>query len=73
MSDDGETWFAHGTTRPYGVDGMIGEQLNSWAAFMCDVASSYGCVFSTWKLVDTQPKMEWSNDNLDIDAESDAG
>ena len=27
MSDDGKTWFANGTTRPYGVDGMIGDQL----------------------------------------------
>jgi hypothetical protein len=73
LSDDGKTWFANGTTRPYGVDGMVGDQLRDWAAFMCDVASSYACVFSTWKLVDTQRKMEWATDELDIAPEPDVG
>ena len=73
MSDDGKTWFANGTTRPYGVDGMIGDQLKEWAAFMCDVANSYACVFTTWKLVDTQREMEWATDYLDIDPETDGG
>lgn len=57
QSDNGETWFANGTTRPYGVDGMIGDQLIAWITFMCDVANSHACVFSTWKLVDTKRKM----------------
>jgi hypothetical protein len=73
LSDDGKTWFANGTTRPYGVDGMVGDQLRDWAAFMCDVASSYACVFSKWKLVDTQRKMEWATDELDIAPEPDVG
>lgn len=69
-SDDGKTWFTNGTTRPYGVDGMVGDQLRDWAAFMCDVANSYACVFLTWKLVDTQREMEWATDDLDIDPEA---
>jgi len=73
LSDDGKTWFANGTTRPYGVDGMLGDQLRDWVAFMCDVANSYACVFSTWKLVDTQRKYEWATDDLDIDPETDSG
>ena len=73
LSDDGETWLANGTTRPYGVDGMVGAQLQNWTTFMCDVAQSYTCVFSTWKLVDTHRKTEWTNANLDIDPETDAG
>ncbi|MBI1249808.1 hypothetical protein GC197_18435 [bacterium] len=73
LSDDGETWFANGTTRPYGVDGMVGDQLRDWAAFMCDVSNSYACVFSTWKLVDPQRKMEWATDDLDINPELDVG
>ena len=40
LSDDGKTWIADGTTRPYGVDGMIGSQLLQWVEFMCDVANS---------------------------------
>lgn len=71
LSEDGETWFANGTTRPYGVDGMIGDQLKDWVVFMCDVARSYGCVFTTWQLVDTQRKMEWANETLDIEPETD--
>jgi hypothetical protein len=72
-ADDGETWFANGTTRPYGVDGMIDDRLNDWAAFMSDVAQSYACVFTTWKLTDTRRKMEWATDDLDIDPETDGG
>lgn len=70
LSDDGKTWIANGTTRPYGVDGMLGEQLQGWVEFMCDVASSYACVFSTWKTTDTRRELEWSNDDLDIDPET---
>jgi len=73
LSDDGKTWIVDGTTRPYGVDGMIGSQLLQWVEFMCDVANSYTCVFSTWKLVDPKRKIEWATDNLDIDAETDVG
>jgi hypothetical protein len=73
LSDDGKTWFTNGTTRPYGVGGMVGDQLRDWAAFMCDVANSYACVFLNWKLVDTQRKMEWATDDLDIDPEAEVG
>ncbi|WP_404304963.1 hypothetical protein [Neorhodopirellula lusitana] len=72
-SDDPETWFANGTTRPYGVDGLIGDALSDWAAFMSDVAHSYACVFTTWQLTDPQRKLEWATDNLDIDPETDGG
>ena len=60
-------------TRPCGVDGMIGAQLLQWVEFMCDVANSYACVFSTWKLVDTKRNIEWATDHLDIDPETDGG
>ena len=40
---------------------------------MCDVANSYACVFTTWKLVDTQREMEWATEHLDIDPETDGG
>ena len=73
LSDDGETWIAEATSRPYGIDGMIGSQLQQWVEFMCDVARSYACVFSSWKLVDTKRKTEWATDSLDIDPESDIG
>ena len=73
LSDDGETWIAEATSRPYGIDGMIGSQLQQWVDFMCDVARSYACVFSSWKLVDTKRKIEWATDSLDIDPESDIG
>jgi len=73
LSDDGKTWIADSTTRPYGVDGMIGTQLLQWVEFMCDVANSYACVFSTWKLVDTKRNIEWATDHLDIDPETDVG
>ena len=73
LSDDGETWIAEATSRPYGIDGMIGSQLQQWVEFMCDVARSYACVFSSWKLVDTKRKIEWATDSLDIYPESDIG
>ncbi|QEG22274.1 hypothetical protein [Mariniblastus fucicola] len=73
LSDDEKTWIAEGTTRPYGVDGMLGDQLKNWAEFMCDVSNSYACVFSAWKLTDTGRKIAWSPDNLDIDPEAIGG
>lgn len=42
-------WNAKGTTRPYVVT-LTEEQHMSWVEFMCDVAHSYACVFSTWSL-----------------------
>lgn len=62
-------WNAEGTTRPDGVDGMSEQMCCDWVAFMCDVASSYGCVFSTWKLTDPTQNRSWTNESLDIDPE----
>lgn len=73
LSDDGQTWIADGTTRPYGIDGMVGEPLHNWVAFMCDVAKSYACVFSTWRLVDIKRQIEWSTDDLDLQPDTDIG
>jgi hypothetical protein len=38
-----------GTTRPYGITLTRADHLD-WVGFMCDVAQSHGCVFSTWSL-----------------------
>ena len=73
VSDDGKTWVANGTTRPYGVDGMLGDQLQGWVEFMCDVSNSCACVLSTWKTTDTGRKLEWSNEDLDLDPETVGG
>lgn len=42
-------WLVKGTTRPYGVT-LSRAEHDRWVAFMCDVARSHGCVFSTWSL-----------------------
>ena len=42
-------WLLKGTTRPYGVT-LTAEDHRAWVEFMCEVASSHGCVFSTWSL-----------------------
>lgn len=42
-------WLLKGTTRPYGVT-LSAEDHLAWVDFMCLVASSHGCVFSTWSL-----------------------
>lgn len=42
-------WLAKGTTRPYGV-GLCEARHCAWVEFMCDVAESHGCVFSTWSI-----------------------
>lgn len=47
-SSDGY-WLLKGTTRPYGVT-LTAEDHRAWVDFMCDVAASHGCVFSTWSL-----------------------
>lgn len=38
-----------GTTRPYGVTLSATDHL-AWVDFMCDVAGSHGCTFSSWSL-----------------------
>ncbi|WP_425614713.1 hypothetical protein NA78x_004588 [Anatilimnocola sp. NA78] len=64
---DADYWNAEGTTRPDGVDRMSAEQWSDWVAFMCDVASSYGCVFSVWTLTDPMKQRSWTNESIDVD------
>ncbi len=40
-------WLIICTTRPEGIT-LSAEQHISWVEFMCDVAHSHACVFSTW-------------------------
>lgn len=40
-------WLVRGTTHPYGVS-FDDAQHRDWVEFMCDLAQSHGCVFSTW-------------------------
>ncbi|OYP35624.1 hypothetical protein [Rhodopirellula sp. MGV] len=60
-------WSVEGTTRPYGIDCMNADRCVDWVAFMCDVANSYGCVFSTWMLTDPTRQRSWSNETIDVD------
>ena len=64
---DSEYWNAEGTTRPDGIDGMNAERCADWVAFMCDVANSYGCVFSIWTLTDPTLQRSWTNETIDVD------
>ncbi len=66
---DDRYWLMDGTTRPTGVDEMTEERCVDWVAFMCDVAQSYGCVFSTWQLTDPTTSRTWSNESVDVDPE----
>ena len=52
---EGAYWLARGTTRPYGVT-LSADTHAAWVAFMCDVAESHGCVFSTWSM--TAPALD---------------
>lgn len=69
--DDGVYWNAEGTTRPDGIEGMDEAECTEWVAFMCDVANSYGCVFSTWRLTDPVRDQTWTNEDIDVDPEVD--
>ena len=42
-------WRVLGTTRPDGIY-LTEEQHLAWVEFMCDLAQSFACVFSTWTL-----------------------
>ncbi len=68
-STDTESWIALGTTRPGGIDGMNEERCTDWVGFMCDVANSYACVFSTWTLTDPVRQLSWTNESIDVDPE----
>ena len=64
-----EYWNADGTTRPDGIDGMNAQRCSDWVAFMCDVANSYGCVFSVWTFTDPVRQLSWTNETIDVDPE----
>jgi hypothetical protein len=66
---DSRYWVLDGTTRPDGIDGMTEQRCVDWVSFMCDVAQSHGCVFSTWRLTDLRRARSWSNEMLDVDPE----
>ena len=57
-------WSAKGTTRPYGIE-LSQEQHLSWVDFMCDVAHSYGCVFSTWSLEATSLGTQFLSEGIE--------
>jgi hypothetical protein len=67
---DGNYWMLDCTTRPEGIDEVTEQRWIDWVAFMCDVAQSYCCVFSTWSLTDTSKSQSWSNEEIDIDPEA---
>lgn len=54
-------WLIEGTTRPQGFT-LTEQQHTDWIDFMCAVAQSHGCVFSTWTFEDLQSGQTWSND-----------
>jgi len=62
QSDKPDYWIITGTTRPYGIDLSEDAHLN-WVEFMCDVAQSHGCVFSTWDIEEPKSSSKWSSKN----------
>lgn len=58
-------WLLDGTTRPAGIDQLDESRLTDWVMFMCDVAQSYGCVFSTWQLTDQSRSLSWSSEDFE--------
>ena len=64
VSERNGTWIISSTTRPHGID-LDGEQHAAWVEFMCDVAQSHGCVFSTWSFESPKLKRKWSTEGID--------
>jgi hypothetical protein len=64
VSEQDDSWIITSTTRPHGID-LNSEQHTSWVEFMCDVARSHGCVFSTWSFESPQLKRTWSTEEID--------
>ncbi len=64
---DEEYWDAEGTTRPDGIDGVTEKLCCDWVEFMCEVAQSYACVFSTWTITNPKTGQSWTNELIDID------
>ncbi|MEM9534319.1 MAG: hypothetical protein AAGA40_01485 [Cyanobacteria bacterium P01_E01_bin.45] len=66
-SQDNGYWLVAGTTRPYGVT-MGQDEHADWVRFMCDVAQSYGCVFSSWSI--EVPALNVKFDSADLESDS---
>lgn len=61
-SDTPNYWNIEGTTRPHGI-ALAEQDHTDWVCFMCDVAQSHNCVFSTWNLEEPRSGKSWSNDS----------
>lgn len=59
-------WSILGTTKPYAV-GVTAEKHLDWVQFMHDVALSYRCIFSTWKVTNFENGQSWSNENIETE------
>jgi len=57
-------WDVRGTTRPEGIS-LSRDQHAAWVEFMFDVARSYACVFSGWKLEAPALGRTFQSANLD--------
>ena len=64
ITKEGEYWLIQGTTRPYVVS-LTNQQHLGWVEFMHDVALSYGAIFSTWSITESQSGQVWSNENIE--------
>lgn len=62
-------WLLRGTTRPYGVTLGPDDHL-AWVDYMCHVAASHGCVFSTWTLSAPALGLVVSSESFDGEAGS---
>lgn len=63
---NGDHWLVNGTSRPYTVK-LTTDQHLSWVEFMHDVALSYGCIFSTWKITEPKGNLVLSNEGIETE------
>ena len=63
-AESSDYWLLEGTTRPITMS-FEREQIIEWVKFMADVAESYACVFSTWKLTEASTGRQWSNETFE--------
>ena len=62
--DDKGYQFLSGTTRPYGNE-LSQVDFIGWVEFMCDVAQSYSCVFSSFTIESPELGLIWSNKDVE--------
>jgi hypothetical protein len=63
--DEGSDYtLIRGTTRPYGVR-FSSQGFYRWIDFMCEVAKSHGCVFSSWSAESRELNRSWSNEKIE--------